>query len=94
MPIFPEQHLLIRARSVARPGLPIMMVPAAASTRDSLLIAGVSFFLFRLFDVIKPPPARQFERLPGGWGILADDLAAGVYANVAANLILRLGMNL
>ena len=38
------------------------------------------FLLFRAFDIAKPPPARQLERLHGGWGIMLDDLAAGVYA--------------
>jgi len=41
-----------------------------------------AFVLFRVFDVIKPFPARQAERLPGGFGIVADDLIAGLYANV------------
>jgi phosphatidylglycerophosphatase A len=36
--------------------------------------------LFRLFDIVKPPPARQLERLPAGWGIVFDDVAAGLYA--------------
>jgi phosphatidylglycerophosphatase A len=48
-------------------------------------IAG--FVLFRIMDVFKPYPARQFESLPGGWGIMADDLMAGIYAN----LLLRAG---
>ncbi len=39
-----------------------------------------AFLLFRILDVFKPPPARQFERLPGGTGIVADDLMAGIYA--------------
>ena len=46
------------------------------------------FFLFRVFDVVKPTPVRQLESLPGGWGIVADDVAAGVYGN----LLLRLGL--
>lgn len=46
-------------------------------------LGGASFFLFRVFDVAKPFPIRRLERLPAGWGILADDLLAGVYANVA-----------
>ncbi len=45
------------------------------------LVAG--FFLFRLFDIVKPPPVRQSERLAEGWGIVADDLVAGVYAGLA-----------
>ena len=39
-----------------------------------------AFFFFRLFDVIKPPPARQLENVPGGAGIVLDDVAAGIYA--------------
>jgi phosphatidylglycerophosphatase A len=39
-----------------------------------------AFALFRLFDIWKPPPVRQLERLPGGWGINADDAMAGIYA--------------
>ncbi len=38
-----------------------------------------AFFLFRLFDIWKPAPVRQFERLPGGLGIVADDAMAGAY---------------
>jgi phosphatidylglycerophosphatase A len=39
-----------------------------------------AFLLFRLFDIWKPPPVRQSESLPGGWGIVTDDLLAGLYA--------------
>jgi phosphatidylglycerophosphatase A len=44
----------------------------------SHLLAG--FLFFRLFDIVKPWPARQLESLPAGWGIMLDDVAAGVYA--------------
>jgi phosphatidylglycerophosphatase A len=50
--------------------------------------AAVGFFLFRLLDVVKPWPARELERLPEGWGIMADDVMAGIYAN----LLLRVGL--
>ena len=50
----------------------------------------VGFAAFRLFDIVKPPPVRQLEKLPQGWGVLVDDLAAGIYANITAQLILRL----
>ena len=46
-----------------------------------------AFLLFRFFDIVKPPPARQFESLPGSSGIMADDLMAGVYANLALHAI-------
>jgi phosphatidylglycerophosphatase A len=52
----------------------------------SHLLAG--FLLFRLFDIVKPWPARRLEHLPGGWGIMLDDVAAGVYA-----LLLMLALN-
>ena len=44
-----------------------------------------AFILFRLFDITKPWPARQLEKLPGGWGIMADDVAAGLYAATLLN---------
>jgi phosphatidylglycerophosphatase A len=50
----------------------------------------VAFLLFRVADVLKPFPARRLERLPGGVGIMADDLMAGVYANLALRVILRI----
>jgi len=52
------------------------------------LIAGtwtnmiIGFFLFRIFDVVKPPPIQKLEKLPGGWGIMADDILAAVYSAV------------
>lgn len=47
----------------------------------------IALVLFRLFDITKPFPARQLERLPEGWGIVFDDVAAGLYAwGVAAIL--------
>ena len=49
----------------------------------------VGFLAFRVMDVFKPYPARQLEHLHGGWGIMADDLMAGVYANLLVRLALR-----
>jgi phosphatidylglycerophosphatase A len=48
----------------------------------------VSFILFRLFDIFKPYPARRFERLRSGLGIMADDLVAGVYAAIGTALVM------
>lgn len=45
------------------------------------------FVLFRLLDVLKPPPVRAVERLGGGLGIVGDDLVAGLYANLALRLL-------
>ncbi len=47
------------------------------------------FLLFRIFDIVKPFPARASERLPGGWGIMADDWIAGFYAGALLFLIDR-----
>jgi phosphatidylglycerophosphatase A len=54
----------------------------------SLLAVSLTFLLFRIFDVVKPPPARQVERLPNGWGIMLDDLVAGVFANIVTHIII------
>ena len=48
-----------------------------------------AFVLFRVLDVLKPWPVRRFERLPRGWGIMADDLAAGVLGALALNVVYR-----
>jgi phosphatidylglycerophosphatase A len=50
---------------------------------------GLAFALFRLFDITKPFPVRQAERLPGGLGIVADDLVAGMYAGICLHLVGR-----
>ena len=60
-------------------GMMVTMI-AIPLTWKSLLLG---FLLFRVMDVVKPPPARQFERYKGGVGIVADDLMAGVYAHLA-----------
>jgi phosphatidylglycerophosphatase A len=48
------------------------------------------FFLFRLFDILKPFPVGRFEKLRGGFGIVSDDLVAGLYANLCLRGILFL----
>lgn len=52
------------------------------------LPVGLSFALFRFFDIIKPWPVRTLEKLPGGWGIMADDVGAGLAAALLARLAL------
>ena len=49
------------------------------------------FLAFRFFDVVKPFPARWAERLPGGWGVMADDVIAGLYAHLVLRLLLWAG---
>ena len=55
----------------------IALAPVRADRWEDWLMAVV---LFRLFDIAKPPPIRSLERLPSGWGVVADDAAAGLCA--------------
>ena len=55
----------------------LLYLPAGLET------VAIGFVLFRLMDILKPFPARRAEDLPGGWGIVVDDLIAGAYANCA-----------
>ena len=59
---------------------PVDLVEMAQATWPALL---GGFALFRLFDIWKPWPIRPLQRLPGGWGVVVDDLAAGLVAGVA-----------
>ncbi len=52
-----------------------------------VLAASAGFLAFRTFDVAKPFPVRWLERIPGGWGIVADDLGAALYAGAAVRLV-------
>ncbi len=61
--------------------LPFLLHPQASG---KILLAG--FALFRLFDIVKPFPARRAERLKAGWGIMVDDVVAGIYALVVIAL--------
>jgi phosphatidylglycerophosphatase A len=47
------------------------------------------FALFRLFDIVKPPPIKRFERLRDGLGVMADDVVAAFYANIALQILVR-----
>jgi phosphatidylglycerophosphatase A len=51
----------------------------------------LGFVLFRFFDIVKPPPTNILERrLPGGWGVVMDDVMAGIYANISLRILLPL----
>ena len=75
---------LIVADEIAGMMVTMIAIPLSAT---SLLLG---FVLFRVMDVVKPPPARQFEHFKGGVGIVADDLMAGVYAHLALRGLLAL----
>jgi len=57
---------------------------------EGWVAVAISFALFRVFDIIKPWPIRRLEKLPGGWGIMADDAGAGLAAAVLGRLALLL----
>jgi phosphatidylglycerophosphatase A len=57
-------------------GFVLTMLPVREASWVSVAIG---FVVFRVFDIVKPAPARALERLPGGWGIVLDDTAAGLY---------------
>jgi phosphatidylglycerophosphatase A len=70
-----------------------VVIDEVAGQLLTLLLTGVGlagalagFFIFRVLDVLKPWPARGFERLPGGVGIMADDLMVAVYGNLLLHL--------
>ncbi|AFO56274.1 phosphatidylglycerophosphatase A-like protein [Natrinema sp. J7-2] len=74
--------------------LPLFWLPWHGSgTEESLLWTGflvmIAVSAFRAFDVSKPPPLRALERMPGGWGIISDDIGAGVYAALTTGLVIR-----
>jgi phosphatidylglycerophosphatase A len=70
--------------------VPALLLLEAQTPLHVGLAAVAGFFLFRFFDVAKPWPVRRFERLPGGVGIMADDVAAAVLAGAVLALALYL----
>ena len=73
-----------------------VVIDEVAGQLATLLLTGVAwrgaiagFLIFRILDIIKPPPARQLERLHGGFGIMADDVMAGAYGWGLMMLLLR-----
>ncbi len=54
----------------------------------SLLILSLAFILFRIFDIFKPEPVNVLQKLPKGWGVMADDIMAGIYTNICLQILL------
>lgn len=69
--------------------VPIVFLGLTADTFLHPQVAVLGFALHRLFDITKPPPCRQLEHLPDGWGIMSDDVVAGVYGWMILQLVLR-----
>lgn len=77
-------------------GMWLTLMPFALSSNDVVyardvgatsLLVGFAFVSFRAMDILKPWPCRRLERLPGGWGIMLDDVAAGVWALLLAGIV-------
>ena len=66
----------------------VTLIAVPVSWKSLLL----GFILFRGFDILKPPPVRQLERLPGGLGIVVDDVGAGLYALAIMQIALHFGL--
>jgi len=65
------------------------LVITTASAGQVWMTAAAGFVLFRIFDIAKPWPIRRLEKFPAGWGILADDLLAGVFAWIVLQICIR-----
>jgi len=85
-PIWGKDHNRVVIDEVAGMFVSLLFVPVTLS----YIIAG--FILFRFFDIFKPLFIRRLEALPGGWGVMADDLLAGVYANIILQIIVWLNI--
>ena len=89
----PASNHMERSLGVSDPGRIVideiagyLLAMAGSPVEARYIIAG--FFLFRFFDIVKPPPVRQAEKyLRGGLGVVADDLLAGVYAWICLRLL-------
>ncbi len=72
-------------------GQAVTFMPVAIAGVCNIWVAALAgFLLFRLFDIVKPWPIRKLEKFPAGWGILLDDLLAGVYAGVVLLIGLKI----
>jgi len=82
------------ADEIAGQALPLLFLPwetfgPGDAARHNLILAGLAFALFRVIDIAKPPPIKKLQIIPGGWGILIDDLVAGAFALVVVQVIVR-----
>lgn len=79
------------ADETAGQAIPLMFLPALSVTTPgrAILTLLAAFLAFRFMDIVKPWPARQIQSVSGGWGVVLDDLMAGVYAMVAIQILTR-----
>lgn len=78
----------IVADEFAGQAVTFLFLPMLGGKEVFIMTVG-GFLLFRVFDIVKPWPIRRLEKLPEGWGVLCDDLLAGVYAAVVLQICVR-----
>lgn len=83
-PLWGEDSPRVVIDEIAGMGVSLLFLPVTP------VIVLVAFVLFRFFDIAKPLYIRRAESIPGGWGVMADDLLAGLYANVIMQVAVRL----
>jgi phosphatidylglycerophosphatase A len=81
-PIWGKDHNRVVIDEVAGMFISLLFVPV------TLPYVAIAFILFRFFDITKPLLIRRLENLPGGWGVMFDDVLAGVYANIVLQFII------
>jgi phosphatidylglycerophosphatase A len=85
--IWGKDHNRVVIDEVAGMCITLLWVPVTA------LNILIGLILFRIFDIAKPFYIRRLEKLPGGWGVMFDDILAGIYANLILQLFLRFNSN-
>jgi phosphatidylglycerophosphatase A len=83
-PIWGKDHNRVVIDEVAGMCISLLWVPATP------LNIFIGLVLFRFFDILKPLFIRKLEALPGGWGVMFDDVLAGIYANILLQIFIRL----
>lgn len=80
------------ADETAGQAITLMMIPAGVCNcpYSTLMVLAIAFFFFRAFDVLKPWPAGAMQKIAGGWGILLDDIFAGIMAGIALLIIVNI----
>jgi phosphatidylglycerophosphatase A len=81
-PLWGKDHSRVVIDEVAGQGIALLFIPVTVKYVLASLV------LFRFFDIAKPLFIRKLEALPGGWGVMADDVLAGIYANIVLQLII------
>ena len=69
---------------------PCLTLLALVALPEGLLPVVLSFVFFRFFDIAKPGPVDAVQRFPGGWGIMSDDVLAGLFTNLSVRGVLAL----